>query len=364
MATRYWVGGTGNWDASTTTNWSATSGGASGASAPTATDDAVFDSGSGGGASGFYFPSVITGATCQNLTISRASSILGVVFQTGASGSQTIAITGNFSVLTNLCSFGSFSGGQRITLKFTSTTSGKTLSVFAGTTLCSVDFDGVGGVWSLSTAVTTSTTDTVSLTRGELNINSQILTVGNFSSSNTNVRILTFGTSGSISAKGTTFDCATSTNLTINNAATSSVAFTQTSGTKVFAGGGKTWGIVAVPGTAVTVTGSNTYSSTFRTNTFVPMTLTFAASSTQTFLGGVEMSGTLANALVINSSTPGTQATLSQAGGLALTVNYANIKDSNATGGQSWVAYNSTDSGNNVGWAFPVASRGSMMMFC
>ena len=33
MANRYWVGGTGNWDA-TTTNWSASSGGAGGASSP------------------------------------------------------------------------------------------------------------------------------------------------------------------------------------------------------------------------------------------------------------------------------------------------------------------------------------------
>ena len=28
MADRYWVGGAGTWDATTTTNWSATSGGA------------------------------------------------------------------------------------------------------------------------------------------------------------------------------------------------------------------------------------------------------------------------------------------------------------------------------------------------
>ena len=42
MANRYWVnGGTGNW--SSTTNWSATSGGASGASVPTTTDDVFFD---------------------------------------------------------------------------------------------------------------------------------------------------------------------------------------------------------------------------------------------------------------------------------------------------------------------------------
>lgn len=49
MANRFWVGGTGLWNGSNTTNWSATSGGASGASVPVATDDVYFDANSGGG---------------------------------------------------------------------------------------------------------------------------------------------------------------------------------------------------------------------------------------------------------------------------------------------------------------------------
>ena len=43
MANRYWVGGSGTWGASSTTNWSTTSGGASGASVPTVADVAIFD---------------------------------------------------------------------------------------------------------------------------------------------------------------------------------------------------------------------------------------------------------------------------------------------------------------------------------
>jgi hypothetical protein len=50
MANRYWVGGTGTWN-NTTTNWSATSGGAGGASVPTVADRVIFDNNSGG--SGF-----------------------------------------------------------------------------------------------------------------------------------------------------------------------------------------------------------------------------------------------------------------------------------------------------------------------
>ena len=46
MAARFWVGGTGTWDSTTTANWSATSGGASGASVPGAADDVTIDTAS------------------------------------------------------------------------------------------------------------------------------------------------------------------------------------------------------------------------------------------------------------------------------------------------------------------------------
>lgn len=47
MATYYWVGGSGTWDGSTTTNWSLTSGGSGGAGVPTSSDDVVFNTSSG-----------------------------------------------------------------------------------------------------------------------------------------------------------------------------------------------------------------------------------------------------------------------------------------------------------------------------
>lgn len=46
MASRYWVGGDGVWDATSTTHWSATSGGTGGASVPSITDDVYFDNAS------------------------------------------------------------------------------------------------------------------------------------------------------------------------------------------------------------------------------------------------------------------------------------------------------------------------------
>jgi hypothetical protein len=60
---RYWVGGSGSWNS--TTKWSTTSGGASGASVPTASDNAIFDAAS---ATAHYTVTVTDNATCADLT--------------------------------------------------------------------------------------------------------------------------------------------------------------------------------------------------------------------------------------------------------------------------------------------------------
>lgn len=49
MADRYWVGGSGTWDSSLTTNWSSTSGGSGGASVPVSGDNVYFNADSGSG---------------------------------------------------------------------------------------------------------------------------------------------------------------------------------------------------------------------------------------------------------------------------------------------------------------------------
>ncbi len=69
MATRYWVGGTGTWSNANTANWSASSGGASGASVPTSVDDVVFDGNSNGGFGTFTVTLDSTGTpTCRGWT--------------------------------------------------------------------------------------------------------------------------------------------------------------------------------------------------------------------------------------------------------------------------------------------------------
>jgi len=83
MADRYWVGGSGTWDTSSTANWSATSGGAAGASAPTAADAVIFDSGSGTGtvttAVGATGLTAVINSTNINLTLGANLTIAGAV---------------------------------------------------------------------------------------------------------------------------------------------------------------------------------------------------------------------------------------------------------------------------------------------
>ena len=87
MAARFWVGGTGTWDAADTTHWAATSNGAGGSSVPGASDDVTFDGSSGGG-------TVTVNATIGiiSLTLSAFTGTLDF-----ATNDNNVTISGNFT---------------------------------------------------------------------------------------------------------------------------------------------------------------------------------------------------------------------------------------------------------------------------
>lgn len=182
MATRYWVGGSGNWDATTTTNWASTSGGAGGASAPTSADDVIIDTSSGTGS--ISCSSAL--ATCNNITVTA---------------SQAITLTGTLSLINGSLSYpsgGSFSSVALLT--FIATTTGKTITSNGKSFGNTVTFNGVGGSWQLQDALTS--TSTVTLTNGTLDLNSKTLTCNIFNSNNSNTRSISFG-EGNITITGT-----------------------------------------------------------------------------------------------------------------------------------------------------------------
>jgi len=200
MADRYWRGGTGTWNTSSTTNWSETSGGAGGASVPTATDNVIFDQ------SATYNVTMTGALACLNITVSAGT----VSFLTGTT--PTLQVNGSMSLSTGTV----WTSTGAIT--FNSTTTGRTIATSGTTINAPITFDGVGGGWSLTSALTTGATQTTTLTNGALSLNGFDLTTGIFSSSNTNIRSIAFGANNIIlahtTAAQTVLNMATSTNFT------------------------------------------------------------------------------------------------------------------------------------------------------
>jgi hypothetical protein len=143
---------------------------------------------------------------------------------------------------------------------------------------------------------------------------------------------------------------------------------------KTFAGGGGSYATLHQSYTAVspgvlTISGNNSFDNLKYNQdlTTLTSTITFTISTTQT-VTDFTLSGTTGNVITINSSTPGTQATLSKSSG-TVSVDYLSIKDSNATGGATWYAgANSVDAGNNTGWIFtappsPSTAGGKFFLF-
>lgn len=181
MTARFWVGGTGTWNTTSTTNWSASSGGAGGASVPTAADTVTFDQ------AGTYTVTCTGALACLNLTVSAGTP-------TFASGtSPTFAISGSFT----LTSTSVWSSTGAITFK--STITGNTITTNGVTISGAVTFNGVGGGWTLAANLTTSAT--VTLTNGALALSTFTLSCGIFSSTNANTRSVNFGT-GNIDLTG------------------------------------------------------------------------------------------------------------------------------------------------------------------
>jgi hypothetical protein len=141
MADRYWVGGTGTWNNSNTTNWSATSGGGGGASIPASGDNVFFNSASN--------------ATTYTVTVSGAIACLSFSLSGPASGTVTFGGSGGISInggLTVAATGVVFSFGGTITFY----SSGSNTITTNGVSLPNVImvFNSASGNWTLGSALT------------------------------------------------------------------------------------------------------------------------------------------------------------------------------------------------------------------
>jgi len=182
----------------------------------------------------------------------------------------------------------------------------------------------------------------VSLLAGTLALGTSTLTVsGAFTSSGTTARVLalqngTLALNGGFTGNNTGQSCTGTSTGTI-----------QMGNATTFAGGGASYFGVSFAGNCI-ITGANTF--TNFGNTLASRTITLPASTTTT-VTNFNLNGTAGNLTSLISSSAGTQATLSKGSG-TVAANYLSIQDSNATGGATWNATNSTNVSNNTGWNF------------
>jgi hypothetical protein len=224
-STRYWVGGTGNWN--DTARWSTSSGGASGADLPRSHDDVVFDSLSNATAYTATVNAITGGNRCKALTV--AGPLVGNVTLAGSTAlfihdDITLPATGLTRTYTGA-----------ITL--TGTGAGKTITTNGVSLGNDVIIRGYGCGWSLGSALTLNTAGNLNLTIGEMD------TAGyNFSGA----RIIVSGTTDrALSLGSSTITCNTIGWVVVSplnftfDAGTSTIV--QTSTASSFSGAGLTY---------------------------------------------------------------------------------------------------------------------------
>ena len=201
MATYYWVGGDGTWDATATTNWAASSGGAGDAGVPTSADNVIFDANSNTGTDPFTvtMDSSFGDPECLDFT---ASSLDGAMTLTGSK----IIITGDIILpATNFSFSGSVNLGIWLQTKNVSITTNGTAVNVASFIL----FDGGNSGFALTLNDDLNLSGTPAylsfmfyMTLGaSLNLNNRTLTTNNVDLTNLNqidAYRLIFGSTGKI----------------------------------------------------------------------------------------------------------------------------------------------------------------------
>jgi hypothetical protein len=316
MADRYWVGGTGTWDASTTTNWSTTSGGAGGASAPTSADNAYFDDESDTGAA--FTVTIGTGAVCADVIIGDGVTVDALDQTMTLAGTAALAVHGswfnpatNFTrTYTGVITFSATSGSHTIT------TNGISFAAANVNTAC-ITIGPAGtstATWTLGGSLTVST--------GRLFHNSGTFDTANYNLSASRIQF-------DFSNLTKVFNAGSATITTTNNFtnfAGSAITFNMGTSTVVLSGAsgalevtGVTFYNVEFTSTAVvthTITGANTFNNlTFATRAASGIG-TFTLTADQTITGTLTVqSGNTdpTKRYVLQSNTLGTARTITAA---------------------------------------------------
>lgn len=359
MASRYWVGGTANWDGTAGTKWALTSGGAGGQAVPTSADDVFFDATSG--AITVTTPISVTN-NCRDLDCTGFTGTLaftdGNIFNKNTLniyGSLTLVAGMTIITMPNILAFKSTSTGKTIT------SAGK--NIFSNNANDSlVNFDGIGGGWVFQDDITID----VNLVNGTLDTNGKTVTTTQFVDTGTATRGLILGASTVLitSTDGQSSWALTSTGMTLD-AGTSVLRFQNSSNGRLFIdGGGLTYNNIWLDRGAST--GMVIFSGSYTFNDFK---YTGTAAFSIFLMPGITLtvntftvSGSAGNLLTIGTANAtGTPVTTThnyvKNGGGVISSDYLNIQHCIATPASTW--YAGTHSTDNQS----VASAGSGWIF-
>lgn len=342
------------------------------------------------------FTRTYTGATIFNATTTgKTVTTNGVAFGgavtfNGVGGAWALgsALTTSTTITTTLTNGTLDLQSYTLSTGLFSSSNSNTRTIAFGTG--QISCTGTGTVWTTSTVTGLTTTGTQVVNVTSTGSTAITVTTGTLSEANSisynftgGTYALTFLNGALASARNVNFTGYAGTlgstgtaqiygNLTLSSAMTltssgNATSFRATSGTQTITSNGKPipTNITINGNSATTVTCADALTiSGIRALTLSLGTLKLAAGTTNTVYIFITSGTTLK---YLQSTTPGTQATISDVSGGTNTVTYLSIQDSAATGGATWDATSATniDAGNNSGWTFGAAptATGNFLMF-
>jgi len=343
--TRYWVGNGGSW--SDTAHWSATSGGASGATIPLPQDSVIFNA-----------SSISSAAQTITLDMFRAGSNVNFTGMTNNPQLDfgTVSAYYFYNNLTLISGMTLSTGTSSIILRANANstfTTGSNASIVRD-----IFIYGVTSTYTLVGALTISSPFGLTVASGTFDANNNNLTL-NYLVSDISIavplaRTIMMGSgTWTITGVGTAWDTGTTNGswTTVTPQTSTIVINNATATAKTLDMGSRTFNVLTVSGDNVTIQGSNTFD-TLNVNTAgLTNGLKFTSGTTQT-VNTFTTNGAVASLAKISASTPASAFTLSKASGI-VSEDYMSIQDSTATGGALWYAgTTSTNVSGNTGWSF------------
>ena len=351
MADRYWVGGNGTWDASNATNWSTSSGGTGGATAPTSIDSVFFDDNSGVAGNTVV---VGTNAVCSSFYY-NASFVMNFSGNSNLSCHGTTFRIGVASITTLYNGF----------LRFFNTTgcniSGQS---YPRNILLTVGAKLNSSLLSASGYVETLTMEDSSVLTIRENL--KVANAYGFAISNIpTINVGAFGSSDKILTLVGTYP-ALSGYVTVNSLFGGRVILTGDLGDSGYSG----FNIYlqnlelnpSISDRIFKFAGTSTIASLSRYSGSLPFTIQIDPSANLS-ITSLSLSGDISTTIKVESSVPSVRAKITKSGGGLVETNYMQVTDMQPAPDNTWISYNSVNGGNNWQWYFDNFNKPTSNLF-